>query len=296
MEWHRSRHTQILAKYPHVRELFQPDDWQPARAFGWLLVLHIMVYSIRDLPLVQSMPLCIAIGPLLAWWAAVALHDICHGNATRDKTLETILLSIATFLTAGLPMNIYQYYHKKHHAYLWKPGHDLETTALTCNVGWYIQSLNQLLGIMYVVLFKTPEILGQLCTQKLLLTDGLPAIVSAFVIMSYLGPRHFLLFWCSIFSQFAWHPLNSRAFREHHIMLVTKQPTMSSYSPVMRWLTGDLCLHVEHHDFPNIPNTRVRELRKIAPEFYDSLLSTRTIAEDMLLMVGVFPTRGLTVD
>jgi sphingolipid delta-4 desaturase len=34
--------------------------------------------------------------------------------------------------------------------------------------------------------------------------------------------------------------------------------------------------HNEHHDFPNIPWTRLPELRRIAAEFYDPLVQTES--------------------
>jgi cytochrome b involved in lipid metabolism len=46
------------------------------------------------------------------------------------------------------------------------------------------------------------------------------------------------------------------------------QITVSNYSPLMRFLTLDQCLHLEHHDFPSIPCHRLGRLRHIAPEWY----------------------------
>merc|ERR1712192_146136 len=46
------------------------------------------------------------------------------------------------------------------------------------------------------------------------------------------------------------------------------QPTMSTYSWASGLLTANLTYHVEHHDFPNCPWTRLPRIRKVAPEFY----------------------------
>lgn len=39
-------------------------------------------------------------------------------------------------------------------------------------------------------------------------------------------------------------------------------------SALWNWLTVNELLHVEHHDFSNVPWTRLPQLTKIAPEFY----------------------------
>lgn len=49
------------------------------------------------------------------------------------------------------------------------------------------------------------------------------------------------------------------------------QPTMSTYSWCSAWMSANLTLHVEHHDFPNCPWNRLPQVRQCAPEFYKGL-------------------------
>lgn len=49
------------------------------------------------------------------------------------------------------------------------------------------------------------------------------------------------------------------------------QPSASNYSWLVNKLVFNAGLHVEHHDLAGIPWSRLPQLRKIAPEFYDHL-------------------------
>lgn len=59
--------------------------------------------------------------------------------------------------------------------------------------------------------------------------------------------------------------------------LTTCQPTTSTYGPLSTLATGCLNYHVEHHDFPSVPWSRLPAIRKAAPEFYDRLNSSQSL-------------------
>ena len=53
------------------------------------------------------------------------------------------------------------------------------------------------------------------------------------------------------------------------------QPTASIYvGKWFDWLTAFSNYHVEHHDFPIVPWSRLPAIRAAAPEFYDDLESS----------------------
>ena len=67
------------------------------------------------------------------------------------------------------------------------------------------------------------------------------------------------------------HPLGARWIQEHY-QVAPPQETYSYYGP-LNAITFNVGYHNEHHDFTTIPGSRLPELKKMAPEFYDNLHS-----------------------
>ena len=67
------------------------------------------------------------------------------------------------------------------------------------------------------------------------------------------------------------HPLGARWIQEH-FALVPGQETYSYYGPLNK-VSFNVGYHNEHHDIVTIPWSRLPQVRRIAPEFYDGLHS-----------------------
>jgi sphingolipid delta-4 desaturase len=94
------------------------------------------------------------------------------------------------------------------------------------------------------------------------------ALFDAAVVMAF-GWNAILYLAASMLFSIGLHPLGSRWIQEH-FTLDPLQETGSYYGMLNR-LALNVGYHNEHHDFPSVPWNRLPDVRKLAPEFYNSL-------------------------
>jgi len=87
-----------------------------------------------------------------------------------------------------------------------------------------------------------------------------------------LGPAALAYLLLSLYFTMAMHPIAARLFQEHHV--VTDGQETYSYYGWLNALSLNIGYHVEHHDFPAVPWTRLPALRRLASERYDGELTS----------------------
>ena len=98
-------------------------------------------------------------------------------------------------------------------------------------------------------------------------------------LFSYASARMRLLylfasFW---FSVGGLHPLGARWLQEH-FTADPSQETFDYYGP-LNLVALNIGYHNEHHDFPDVPWSRLPRLKRMAPEFYDGLKTHKSWAD-----------------
>ena len=89
-----------------------------------------------------------------------------------------------------------------------------------------------------------------------------------------LGPKALAYLALSTFFALGLHPVGGRWIQEHYETR-KGQETYSYYGPLNR-TCFNMGYHNEHHDFAGIPWNNLPKLKKLAPDYYDSLASYRS--------------------
>lgn len=287
--WHRRRQKVLLTKYPQIRELFGWDN-----TTAWLVVTltsSFVAVSIlcAGLPFIWIVVFSFFVGSPLSYIISYRClaHECGHFMAAEQKWVNKCLVVMChaalnyagstSFLDAAV-------IHRHHHIALHSPVDTNNPTALQyafyCASGW--RKIFAFLGLLVEgIELSNPilKVLGQFWSLPALLEidDSFWYFVETFVsnalwtcLMWSSGWTVLVFVICSEFFRYV-HPIYWWHHGMHYQHGHHLQPTASIYEEWFNLIVFNLGLHVEHHDFSNIPWTRLPQLRKIAPEFYDSL-------------------------
>jgi sphingolipid delta-4 desaturase len=222
----------------------------------------------------------------LAWWKVMvaayvisgtlnqnlftAQHEISHYLAFRTPSLNR-WLAIVGNLPLVVPVAVkFREYHHDHHLFLGVDGGDVDLPTLIEARIFNNTFMKVIYGFIYLVfygvrpLWVRPKkvtggdvvnwILVMGCNAAILYFWGLKSLVYLFA-GSILGG--------------GLHPLAGHLIAEHY-QFEKGQETYSYYGP-LNLLSYNVGYHNEHHDFPQIPHTRLYRLKEIAPEYYTNL-------------------------
>lgn len=188
-------------------------------------------------------------------------------------------------MVANLPICIaycitFKPYHMEHHRY--QGNHmvdtdipsEVEAFLITTNATCYADHCLRKAVFMFFQIFAyalrpcltKPELVPK---DKWIVINWAVCLSFDFAIFAAFGPNAVLYMLLSTFFAGSIHPTAGHFIAEHYV--VEGEVETYSYYGWLNCLTYNVGYHNEHHDFPNIPWSRLPEVRKIAPEFYDHL-------------------------
>jgi len=293
-EPHAQRAREILAAHPELRELAGP---QPTTAL-WISSLVVvqlgLAVLVGDRPWFIWMPVAYVAGATIdhALWALI--HDTCHNLVFRWRNGNRWIAIVAN-LPLVVPGAIsFGKYHLLHHRHMG----DIEFDA-----GMPGPTEARVIGRSSVA--KAAWMTGMIVVQgivrpsrmnKITLLDGWTLVnaaiqIAAMALLVYVAgwaPLKYLTF-ATVFA-IGLHPLGARWIQEH-FALAPGQETYSYYGPLNK-VCFNVGYHNEHHDIVNVPWSRLPEIRRVAPEFYDNLQS---YASWSTLLVRFIRDRNITL-
>ncbi|MES1914608.1 MAG: hypothetical protein MHM6MM_006658 [Cercozoa sp. M6MM] len=269
-EPHVTRRAQILKAHPEIKKLYGPEPLTIPILFFVVALQMASAYAATFMP----------------WWAVclfgwvwggtwnhslqLAAHELSHGAAggsRRRNAFLGIVCNIPTMVPSA--MSFFRY-HPEHHS---GQGYDVVDTDVpsAIEVKFFTTTLRKLVWLTLQPFFYALRPL-MVNPKKMVPLEMLNwAVIVACDVALYLafGWKGVAYLVIGTFLGLGLHPSAGHFIAEHY-EFVEGQETYSYYGPwnLTNWNVG---YHVEHHDFPQVPWSRLHKIREMAPEFYEHL-------------------------
>ncbi|XP_074604985.1 sphingolipid delta(4)-desaturase DES1-like [Brevipalpus obovatus] len=295
---HRIRRKLILDKHPEIRSLMKID---PNFKWQFLALVFFQLFTVFLLRNVTSLSSLLLIAYFFSSYVShtitICMHHIAHNQAFgyHHLTANIVMGYIANLLLIIPGFGYFKRYHSYHHIFLGNEELDPDRPS-----NWELRMFTNTFGkLLWIIL--TPIIYH---LRPILVNPVKPTIIETMnmilqmifdaLLLRFFGWRMVGFLFFSYFISYGLHPFVARTILEHFVMfrsedmphkldsscgqdeLITAdgQPlaleTFSYYGPWNK-ICFNFGYHVEHHDFPSIPPSKLPLVKKIAPEFYDNL-------------------------
>lgn len=269
-EPHLSRRLEILKKYPYIEKLYGPDSRQLWLMFSCVILQFITAYYIQDAPTWLMVLVAYFWGGTLNHSLSLAIHELSHNLMAKEPIHNTILGFIANLPIPFAYSVTFQKYHLLHHR---NQGHiDGDPDLPTRFEGRFFS--NPLLKTIFLALQPALYTLRPLFFQPVPITNleiiqWVIQITIDILVIQFIGYQALIYLVLSTILGSSLHPMAGHFVAEHYEWIKGYE-TYSYYGP-LNLLTYNVGYHNEHHDFPQIPGSRLPLLKKMVPEYYDNL-------------------------
>ena len=271
-EPHFQRRKDILQKHPDVTKLFGVNANTKYVTVGLVIVQMAIALFVEELSWPLFLLVTYFVGATIAHALFLAIHEITHDLAFKTKRYNNWLAMVANFPIVAPYAMSFKIYHAMHH---WDQGKDgidadipieAEARLFRGFIGKLLWFFNQI--IFYAV---RPVFIKPIKVDKWQVYNIVLQVVVMAAFLSFAGWSGLLFLLLSLVFAGSIHPTSGHFISEHYVFH-EGQETYSYYGP-LNAITFNVGYHNEHHDFPTIPGSRLPELKKMAPEFYDNLHS-----------------------
>jgi sphingolipid delta-4 desaturase len=273
-EPHRERTKYLLTRHPDVRSLIGKNPASFAYIVGLVALQITLAWAVHAQPLWVMLLVAYFVGAFANHALFVVIHECAHNLVFRKKAANYwagMLANIPEIIPSSVT---FQHYHIKHHSHqgVYELDADLphEWEARLVSNGAVRKAL-------WLLLFPVFQALRPLRLREIKDIDRWVVanwvVQMAFNVGIWMlwGPKAFFYLLASLFFGIGLHPLGARWIQRHYMTGDSdEQETFSYYGPLNR-LAFNVGYHNEHHDLPSIPWNRLPEVRRAAPELYDTL-------------------------
>ncbi|KAJ2548130.1 sphingolipid delta-4 desaturase [Coemansia sp. RSA 1933] len=273
-EPHRKRQKAILAKHPEIRQLYGNEPLTAVIGAAAAIVQLAVAYGIgcvwTDMHWAAVLAIAYLVGGTISALYGVIIHEAGHNLVFKRPFYNRL-----TGLMVNVPMVVpisqsFRRYHLEHHQFQGVEGMDPD---LPLDTEIDLIHSNPLLKTLWVFCYSAMYIVRGAALKKQ--PQRWELVNWAFIVsvdlltIRYMSVRSLAYLAVSVFFGYGMHPGAAHFIQEHYVFR-DGQETYSYYGSGNVFYLN-IGLHNEHHDFPQIPWTRIWKLRRIATEFYDPL-------------------------
>lgn len=271
-EPHASRRKAILQKHPEIKRLMGYDANFKYVVTGMVLFQLLCFWVLKDASWVTLLVLAYCLGGVINHSLMLAIHEIAHNLAFgHAQPAKNRIFGMFANLPIGIPMSIsFKKYHLEHHRY---QGDDILDTDIPSRLEakLFCNTFTKIFWVILQPLFYAfrPFFTNPKTPTSLEVINLIVQFIFNALIYKYCGGG--ILFYMIGGSLLAMglHPVAGHFVSEHYMF--KKGYETYSYYGILNAITFNVGYHMEHHDFPSVPGSRLPEVKRIAAEFYDDL-------------------------
>lgn len=276
-EPHRARGKEILKKHLEIRSLAGRNAWSALLIVAIVALQVLLAWALRAQPVWAIVLAAFFVGAFASHDLWILIHECAHNLVFANGSTNRLFAMLAN-LPHLLPSAIsFQKYHLKHHAFqgVYELDADIPSRWEAKLIGG-----STLAKAIWLLLFPFFQVTRPPRLKEISLFDGWVVLNIALqlgfdaAIWLVLGPKAILFLGLSFFFSVGLHPLGARWIQEHYLIHGTQET--SSYYGGLNRIALNVGYHNEHHDFPWVPWNRLPDIKRIAPESYESLTSHRS--------------------
>ncbi len=278
--WHHDRRAAILAAHPEVRALGGHDPWTALCIVAVVALQVAVAVALRDEALAVVALAAWCVGGFVAHASGVLVHECAHNLVLRSTRANKCLALLANVPLVAPGAIDFRDKHLAHHRRVGE-GPDVDFQMPTAEaVAWTGASTWRRFVWLSLgsLVFPNREVAARGSdadsTRRWVRLNVATQLAAMAALAWVAGARGMTYLALSALFGFGPHPVGMRGFAEHFDAR-PGQPTNSYYGP-LNALSFNVGYHVEHHDLPTVPWSRLPALRRLAAPFYDSLAPTRS--------------------
>lgn len=273
-EPHIGRTREIIKKYPQIKQLMGRNPYTFLFIVAIVSLQLSLAWVSSTLAWYWVLLIAYGVGAFANHALFTLIHECAHNMVFKSR-IANLWAGILCDLPNGFPSSVqFRKYHLKHHAF---QGHydidaDIPSVWEAKLIGnGFVGKAVWLLFFPIFQLTRPPRLKEVEFNSMWMWIDLIVVLAVDIALFYFFGYKALLYLMASFFFSVGLHPLGGRWIQEHYLV-AAPQETYSYYGPLNK-LAFNVGYHNEHHDFAYVPWNRLPEIKAIAPEFYDSLVS-----------------------